>query len=53
MDLVCGATPPRLVAQAAQHGVVARAKALPDLSPLTRLRALNLVRAPFCCWCWC
>lgn len=42
MDLVCGATPERLLSQAAQHGVVARVKQLPDVSPLTGLRALNL-----------
>lgn len=42
MDLVCGPTPERLLQQAAQHGVVARVKQLPDLSPLSRLAALNL-----------
>jgi hypothetical protein len=39
---VCDAAPPRLLAQAAQHGVMARVRLAPDLSPLTRLRALNL-----------
>lgn len=42
MDLVWGATPPRLLSQAQQHGIVARVKQLPDLSPLQRLAALNL-----------
>jgi hypothetical protein len=42
LDLVCDAAPPRLLAQAAQHGVMARVRLAPDLSPLTRLRALNL-----------
>ncbi|KAI7842300.1 hypothetical protein COHA_003941 [Chlorella ohadii] len=42
MDLVWGATPPRLLTQAQQHGIVARVKQLPDLSPLRRLAALNL-----------
>ena len=37
-----GPTPQRLLAQAAQLGVAARAKPLPDLSRLTRLTALNL-----------
>ena len=37
-----GRTPQRLLAQAAQLGVVARAKPLPDLSRLSRLTALNL-----------
>jgi hypothetical protein len=42
MDLVWGAAPPRLLTQAQQHGIVARVKQLPDLSPLRRLAALNL-----------
>lgn len=42
LDLVWGATPPRLLAQAVQHGIVARVKQLPDLSPLRHLAALNL-----------
>ena len=41
-DLVTGPTPQRLLAQAAQLGVAARAKPLPDLSRLTRLTALNM-----------
>lgn len=42
MDLVWGAAPPRLLAQAQALGIVARVKQLPDLSTLRRLAALNL-----------
>lgn len=42
LDLVAGAAPPRLLAQAAAQGLVPRTSQLPDLSPLGRLRALNL-----------
>ncbi|KAL4445740.1 hypothetical protein ABPG77_008939 [Micractinium sp. CCAP 211/92] len=42
MDLVSGGTPPRLVQQASAHGMVPRAKLMPDLSHMARLTALNL-----------